>query len=44
MDANIISADFERLKAACAGMNGKKIYVGIVGSADSEVQIGRAHV
>lgn len=44
MDANIISADFERLKAACAGMNGKKIYVGIVGSADSEVlKIAHAH-
>ena len=44
MDANLISADFERIKAACAGMNGKKIYVGIVGSADSEVlKIAHAH-
>ena len=32
-----ILADFERLKAACTEMAGKKIVVGIVGDADSEV-------
>lgn len=44
MNMDIIYADFERIKAACADMSGKKIYVGIVGSADSEVlKIAHAH-
>lgn len=38
-----ILADFERLKAACMDMAGKKIVVGIVGDADSEV-IKIAHI
>ncbi len=38
-----ILADFERLKAACTDMAGKKIVVGIVGDADSEV-IKIAHI
>lgn len=44
MDANIILSDFERLKTACSEMAGKKILVGIVGEADSEVlKIAHAH-
>jgi len=37
MKADVILKDFERLKSACDEMSGKKIYVGIVGTADSEV-------
>lgn len=41
---NAILNDFERLKAACDEMSGKKILVGIVGGADSEVlKIAAAH-
>ena len=44
MGTNTISADFEKLKAACSDLSRKKIYVGIVGSADSEVlKIAHAH-
>ncbi len=44
MGTDIISTEFERIRAACADMSGKKIYVGIVGSADSEVlKIAHAH-
>ncbi len=44
MGTDTISADFEKLKAACSDLSGKKIYVGIVGSADSEVlKIAHAH-
>jgi hypothetical protein len=32
-----ILSDFQRLKAACDEMSGKKILVGIVGTSDSEV-------
>lgn len=39
-----ILADFERLKAACTEMAGKKIIVGIIGDADSEViKIAHTH-
>ncbi len=44
MDVNTILSDFERLKANCEQMAGKKILVGIVGTADSEViKIAHAH-
>lgn len=44
MDVNIILSDFEKLKTACREMAGKKIIVGIVGEADSEVlKIAHAH-
>lgn len=44
MDANTILSDFEKLKTACREMSGKKIVVGIVGDADSEVlKIAHAH-
>ena len=44
MDVSTILSDFERLKANCEQMAGKKIIVGIVGSADSEViKIAQAH-
>lgn len=44
MDANVILSDFEKLKTACNEMAGKKILVGIVGEADSEViKIAHAH-
>lgn len=44
MDANVILSDFEKLKAACQEMSNKKIVVGIVGGADSEVlKIAHAH-
>lgn len=44
MGTDTISADFEKLKAACSDLSRKKIYVGIVGSADSEVlKIAHAH-
>lgn len=41
---NTILSDFERIKSACKEMAGKKIVVGIVGGADSEViKIAHAH-
>ena len=44
MDVSTILSDFERLNANCEQMAGKKIIVGIVGSADSEViKIAQAH-
>ena len=44
MDANVILSDFEKLKTACQEMSGKKIVVGIVGGADSDVlKIAHAH-
>lgn len=44
MDVNVILSDFARLKSACNDMAGKKILVGIVGEADSEViAIAHAH-
>lgn len=44
MDVNVILSDFEKLKTACREMAGKKIVVGIVGEADSEVlKIAHAH-
>jgi len=44
MDANVILQDFERLKAACENMASKKIVVGIMGNADSDVlAIAHAH-
>lgn len=43
-DINVILSDFQRLKAACDEMAGKKIVVGIVGEVDSEVlKIAQAH-
>ncbi len=44
MSDNPMLADFDRLKNACREMSQKKILVGIVGSADSEViKIAHAH-
>lgn len=44
MDANVILADFGRLKSACREMESKKILIGIVGNADSEViKIAHTH-
>lgn len=44
MNADVILSDFERLKKACADMSNKKILIGIVGEADSEVvKIAHAH-
>lgn len=44
MDVNVILSDFEKLKTACREMAGKKIVVGIVSEADSEVlEIAHAH-
>lgn len=44
MSANPMLADFDRLKNACHEMSQKKILVGIVGTADSEViKIAHAH-
>lgn len=44
MDASVILSDFEKLKTACQEMSSKKIVVGIVGGADSEVlKIAHAH-
>lgn len=44
MDIDRILADFERMQSACKEMEGKKILVGIVGGADSEVvKIAHAH-
>ena len=37
MDVDSILSDFERLKAACLEMESKKILIGIVGGADSDV-------
>jgi len=37
MKSDIILEDFKRLKKACDDMDGKRIVVGIVGNADSEV-------
>lgn len=34
-DINVILDDFERLKAACQQMSGKKIYVGIIGGGEA---------
>ena len=44
MDIESITSDFERLKATCQELNGKKILVGIVGTSDSDVlKIAHAH-
>lgn len=44
MDVNTILSDFEKLKASCKQLEGKKVLVGIVGNADSEVlKIAHAH-
>ena len=44
MGIDRILADFERMQTACKEMEGKKILVGIVGGADSEVvKIAHAH-
>lgn len=44
MNADVILSDFERMKKACADMSNKKILIGIVGEADSEVvKIAHAH-
>lgn len=44
MQVDIILKDFERLKKACDDMSSKKILVGIVGGADSEVlEIAHRH-
>ena len=44
MDVNTILSDFEKIKTSCKQLKGKKIIVGIVGSADSEVlKIAHAH-
>lgn len=44
MDVGRILADFEKMQSACKEMEGKKILVGIVGGADSEVvKIAHAH-
>ena len=44
MDTNVILSDFEKLKTACQEMSNKKIVVGIVGGADSDVlKIAHAH-
>lgn len=44
MKADDILKDFERLKSACDEMSGKKIVVGIIGTADSEVlEIAHRH-
>ena len=44
MDISTILSDFEKLKANCEQMQGKKIIVGIVGNAESEViKIAHAH-
>lgn len=43
-DVGAILSDFERIKSACREMAGKKIVVGIVGTADSDViKIAHAH-
>ncbi len=44
MDTNRLMSDFGRLRNACEELSGKKILVGIVGTADSEVlKIAHAH-
>lgn len=44
MDVETILSDFQNLKKACKEMEGKKILVGVVGTADSEVlRIAEAH-
>lgn len=44
MNADVILSDFEKLKKACADMSSRKILIGIVGEADSEVvKIAHAH-
>lgn len=44
MDVDRLLADFQQMQAACKEMQGKKILVGIVGGADSEVvKIAHAH-
>lgn len=44
MDVGCILSDFEKMQSACREMEGKKILVGIVGDADSEVvKIAHAH-
>ena len=44
MDVGRILSDFEKMQSACREMEGKKILVGIVGDADSEVvNIAYAH-
>ena len=44
MDINQILADFQKMQSACKTMEHKKILVGIVGGADSEVvKIAHAH-
>ncbi len=44
MTIDTILSDFERLQSACREMESKKILVGIVGTADSEVmRIAAAH-
>lgn len=44
MDVSIILSDFEKIKASCKQLEGKKILVGIVGNTDSEViKIAHAH-
>lgn len=43
-DLDVLLADFNRLKENCRQLEGQKIMVGIVGSADSEVlRIASAH-
>lgn len=44
MDVDQILADFQRMQSACKEMEHKKVLVGIVGGADSEVlKIAHAH-
>lgn len=44
MDVGRILADFQQMQSVCKEMEGKKILVGIVGGADSEVvKIAHAH-
>lgn len=44
MDVNALLSDFEKIQRACNDMASKKIVVGIVGGADSEVmEIAHAH-
>ncbi|MEG1562530.1 MAG: hypothetical protein RR365_02195 [Bacteroides sp.] len=43
-EIEVILSDFERLKASCREMAGKRILVGLVGNIDSEVlKIAQAH-
>lgn len=44
MDADALLSDFEKLKERCDSLNGKKIVVGIMGTANSDVlKIAHAH-